>query len=207
MAGKPKASDPYEYGVAHYFLASALATNGTPKSDLLTRRVHLALLQRLRKFHPEEYRHCMEAVAIIAKFEAVDARYLAADERERGIAELLEEIAGGTPSRLQHNKILIEDQRRMLRDLFSRDKYQENPNYESRLRWFHSHWEQLQAMLVLTPCRCQYRMAFDDLRPHANMHPNDISSVAKASDFFLAFSHGLMTVSAENLSKLLKLKG
>ena len=207
MAGKVKASPlSYQYLVTQHVYAASLAPTGVPSDDTLKLRIHLALLQRLRVFHMEEYRYCIAAIARIAKYEAADAKYLSSAERAHGIEEQLTLIAATPLTRATHDKYCIALQQTIFRDCFTQEHYLEKCTASSRLIWFRAHWDQLTAMTALTPCCCQFRTGIDEFRVYAALRPYDLVTIANASDFFLAFTHGLKTVSAENLRKCLKTK-
>lgn len=206
MAGKVRPGPSYQFLVAQACYANALAPKSVPVDDTLRLRIHLAILQRLRKFHPDEYRHCMEAVTRIAKFEAVDGKYATPDERAHAIEEELNLIAAAVPSRGPHNKGCIRTQQALFRDYFTVEAYLNNLTMRSRLAWFQSHWDQLNAITALTPCLCRYHTSFTTFAECATKRPDYLKRIANASDFFLAFTHRLRTVSPENLRKCLKTK-
>jgi hypothetical protein len=208
MAGKVKPSPlPYQNLALLSAYVDLVAPANMPKDGRIRGRILQALMQRIKRFHPDEYNHCFGLIACIAKFEAVPDDRLPAEEKEAAIIAMLARLASDQASRRKHNKLGIRQQQTALGDYFTQEHYLNKSTASSRLAWFRTHWDALTALVDLTPCFCQdYRAALDDFRLTAAERPHELGTIRHATDFFLAFTHNLSTVSSENLRKSLRTK-
>lgn len=198
---------PYEVLALHGTLAELAAPSNMPTDARLRGRIIQALVQRIKKFHPDEFNHVFGSIACIAKFEAMPDSLLPADMKDEGIATLLKRIAADDTLNVKHSKPGIVMQRDGLHDLLVRDRYPAKGNATARLNWIKAHWEQLTTMISITPCVCQpYRIDYSAFREAVTLRPKDLSTIRNATDFLLGYCHNLTTVSAENFQKALRSK-
>lgn len=203
--GRPpkRSAVPYEMTEAlqSYMNANLGEHGGLPRPERLP-SVLAAVLGRIARRDPEEWRYCLQRMATIANLDV--ALFVPEERIEYEVSVELERLAFGHSSKETHYRDTLRSQRGALLDFFRQEHFPHDVRDSGVVKkWLAVHWTRILALLTLIPCYCRYTsLSYNEFSADKITQTHSRWwGQARTTDLIIAVLHN---TTPENLRRLLK---
>lgn len=184
-----------------YMNANLGEHGGLPRPERLP-SILAAVLRRIARRDPDEWRYCLQRIATIANLDV--ALFVPEERIEYEVSVELDNLERGHPSKETHHRDTLRSQRGALLD-FLRQEHFPHDVRDSRVvkKWLADHWTRIMELLTPIPCYCKYAaLSYDEfLADRITQAHSRWWSQARTTDLIVALLHNS---TPGNLQRLLK---